>query len=113
MWLRTRVQKCGGLTASQKRVPPSRRRIGLECLEDRTVLSTFHIANGDVAGLISAFHMADSNNQDNTIILAQDGDYVLGAIDNTSDGPTGLPVVATGGYSLTIEARGATISRNT
>jgi hypothetical protein len=107
------VQKCCRLLAakepSQKR---SNRRIWLENLEDRTVPSTFKIANGDVAGLIAAIHAADSNSQDNTIILAKDGSYTLRAVDNTTDGSTGLPVIDNGSNSLTINGRGATISRS-
>ena len=84
----------------------------LETLEDRTVLSTFAIANGDVAGLIAAIHAADTNNHNNTIALAAGGNYDLSAVNNTTDGPTGLPVVNTGGHSLVIQGNGATIARS-
>ena len=52
--------------------------------------ATFNIANGDVAGLISAINTANSNNQDDTINLASNGDYVLTVPDN---GSNGLPVI--------------------
>src|SRR6516162_9917002 len=84
-----------------------------ELLEDRTAPATFTIANGDVPGLVAAIHAADGNGQDNTIVLARGGSYVLGVVDNAADGPTGLPVVATGGHALTIEGNGAAIERGT
>ena len=51
---------------------PTRRgaELRLEPLEEHTVLSTFTIANGDLAGLIAAIHTADTNNHNNTIALA-------------------------------------------
>ena len=89
-----------------------RAELRLETLEARTVLSTFTIAGGDVAGLIAAIHAADSSNHNNTIALAAGGSYVLSAVDNTTDGPTGLPVVNNGGHSLVIQGNGATIARS-
>src|SRR5262245_15759817 len=114
MWPRKLLPKCGPLTSARQRGrSPLRRPLGLEPLEDRTLPSTFHVANGDVAGLIAAIHTADSNQQDNTIILARDGSYVLSAADNSVHGPTGLPVIDACGYRLTIKGRGATLSRST
>src|SRR5262249_14017626 len=71
------------------------------------------IANGDVPSLIAAIHTADGNGQDNTIVLAGGGSYVLTAVDNTTDGPTGLPVIATGGHTLTIQGNRAALARST
>ena len=87
-------------------------RLRLESLENRTLLSTFTISNGDVAGLIAAIHAADTDNHNNTIALAAGGSYVLSAVNNTTDGPTGLPVVGTGWHSLLIQGNGATITRD-
>src|SRR5439155_11775330 len=70
----------------------------------------FNIANGDVAGLISAINTANSNNQDDTINLASNGDYVLTAPDN---GSNGLPVIGIdNAHNLTINGNGATIRRS-
>src|SRR5437870_5214215 len=73
--------------------------------------ATFTIANGDVAGLISAINTANGNNQDDTINLASNGDYVLSAANN---GENGLPVIGIdNGHNLTINGNGATIRRST
>jgi hypothetical protein len=77
--------------------------LSLELLEERTVPATFPIANGDVSGLIAAIHTADGNGQDNTIVLARGGSYVLGAADNANDGPTGLPVIATADHTRVVK----------
>jgi CSLREA domain-containing protein len=72
--------------------------------------ATFNIANGDVAGLISAINTANSNNQNDTINLAAGGSYTLTA---AASGEDGFPIVASdGGHSLTINGNGATISRS-
>src|SRR5437899_9181705 len=72
--------------------------------------ATFNIANGDVAGLISAINTANSNNQDDTINLASNSDYVLTAPDN---GSNGLPVIGIdNAHNLTINGNGATIRRS-
>jgi hypothetical protein len=63
----------------------------------------FACGGGDVACLISAIHAANANGTANTITLAA-GMYTLAAVDNDTDGPTGLPSV-TG--SLTITGAGA------
>ena len=77
--------------------------------------AVFNIPNGDVAGLISAMTVANSNGQADVINLAANGNYVLTAPDNSLNGPNGLPVVnndATG-LDLTINGNGATIERST
>ena len=72
--------------------------------------ATFIIADGNVAGLISAITTANSNGQDDTIVLATNGTYTLTARDN---GLNGLPTIAPdGGHSLTIQGNGATIQRS-
>ena len=67
--------------------------------------ATFNIADGDVAGLISAINTANSNNQDDTINLASSGNYVLTAANN---GSNGLPIIGSdNGHNLTINGNGA------
>jgi len=64
----------------------------------------FNIANGDVAGLKAAIIASNTNNEDDTINLAPNGNYVLTTVDNTGPvGPSGLPVIADdNGHKLTI-----------
>jgi predicted outer membrane repeat protein len=70
------------------------------------------IACGDVAGLIAAINTANTNNQADTIDLAAGCTYTLTAINNTGDGPNGLPmIVSDGGNALIINGNGATITR--
>src|SRR2546421_4336666 len=72
--------------------------------------ATFNIADGDVAGLISAINTANSNNQDDTINLAASGNYVLTAANN---GSNGLPIIGIdNGHNLTINGNDATIVRS-
>ncbi|MGH7138967.1 MAG: hypothetical protein ACREHD_24745, partial [Pirellulales bacterium] len=93
-----------------------------ERLEDRVVLSgvtitsgmTINVANGDVAGLISAITTANADGQPTTIVLATNGVYDVSSIDNTVTffyGTTanGLPQI-TG--NVTIDGNGATLERS-
>ncbi len=67
---------------------------------------------GDAAGLITALEAANSNGETDVIILT--ADITLSSIDNTTDGPNGLPVIlADGGNELVIEGSGHSISRST
>lgn len=63
----------------------------------------FACAAGDVACLIVAINTANANGEANTITL-EAGTYTLTAVDNTTDGPNGLPSV-TG--MVTIQGAGA------
>ena len=63
---------------------------------------------GDVAGLVSAIAATNTNPGPDTIQLAAGCTYALTAVDNYWYGPDGLPPVA---GELTIDGRGATISR--
>ncbi|MFQ3632235.1 choice-of-anchor D domain-containing protein [Roseiflexus sp.] len=77
--------------------------------------ATFSIPCGDVSALISAITIANSNNQPDTINLAANCTYTLIGVDNTDDGPTGLPVIRVDGASansITINGNGATIERS-
>jgi len=74
---------------------------------------TFNIVDGDVSGLITAINTANGNTAPDTITLAAGGTYTLTVVDNSTDGPNGLPsILADGGNSLTINGNGATIQRS-
>ncbi len=63
----------------------------------------FSCPAGDVACLIDAITQANTNGEANTITL-ETGTYTLTAVDNTTDGPNGLPVITS---TLTITGQGA------
>src|SRR6516164_6081520 len=65
----------------------------LEPLEDRTALSNFNALT--VSDLITDINAANAAGGTNTITLTAPttSPYVLTAADNTTDGPTGLPVI--------------------
>ena len=86
-------------------------RLRLEQLEDRTLPSNFTAAS--VSDLIADITAANAAGGTNTITLSAptSNRYVLTAVDNTTDGPTGLPVVAKD--NLTIIGSGDTIERST
>jgi hypothetical protein len=83
-------------------------------LEDRTLPSSFTAAT--VSDLIAAINAANKAGGSNTITLTAPttSPYVLTAVDNSTDGPTGLPVISGGGKkgaadTLTIVGNGDTI----
>lgn len=79
----------------------------------RAGAATIDVADGDVAGLIAAITTANGNGESDTIRLAPDGLYVLTAVDNTTNGPSGLPqILSDSSHDLTIDGRGATLRRN-
>lgn len=88
---------------------PRRTRLLLEQLEDRSLLSTFAAAS--VADLIGDINAANLTGGSNSIALAAGTTFTLTAVDNTTDGATGLPVIAAND-SLTLVGNGATIARN-
>ena len=59
--------------------------------------------------LVDAINTANANNKDDTILLKGDCTYTLTTIDNTTDGPNGLPLVNSG---ITILGNGAIIERS-
>jgi CSLREA domain-containing protein len=77
--------------------------------------AVFSIPNGDIAALKSAITVANGNGQADTINLATNGIYTLTAIDNSTHGANGLPVIINdvAGLDLTINGNGATIQRST
>ena len=64
---------------------------------------TFHCGAGDVQCLIDAINQANANGEKNTLRLAA-GTYTLTDVDNTTDGPTGLPSITS---TLTMKGDGA------
>jgi hypothetical protein len=73
----------------------------------------FTIGDGDVAGLKNALNTSNSDNTNDIINLATNGTYTLSAVDNVTNGATGLPVIgADGAHSVTIHGHGSTITRN-
>src|SRR5262245_60977774 len=87
----------------------------LERLEDRTALSNFNALT--VSDLIADINAANAAGGTNTITLTAPttSPYDLTAVDNTTDGPTGLPVFTGGSKpdTLTIIGNGDTIERST
>jgi hypothetical protein len=87
-------------------------RLTLEQLEDRTVPSNFTAAT--VPDLIADIHAANQAGGSNMIALVAPATspYVLAPVNNTTDGATGLPVIAAND-NLTIIGNGDTIQRST
>jgi hypothetical protein len=94
--------------------PPGRGRLRphLEPFEDRTLLSSYLAAT--VADLIADINAANAAGGANTITLTAptSNPYVLTAVDNTTDGANGLPVIAKKD-TLRIIGNGDTIGRRT
>jgi hypothetical protein len=84
----------------------------VEQLEDRMVPSNFTAAS--VSDLIADINASNRHGGTNTITLTAptNSPYVLTAVDNTTDGATGLPVIKAND-NLTILGNGDTISRST
>ncbi len=102
----------GRRRANRRNQPPARRksvRLNLEHLENRLTPATFSAV--DVPSLIADINTANGNGVANTINLtAPTGIYTLTAVNNSTDGPTGLPVI-TSPFLLTINGNWATINR--
>jgi hypothetical protein len=115
MWLEQLRRRWSGKLAGRERREdraPRRRPLNqyLEPLEDRTVSATFSVANGDVGGLINAIATANGDGQADTIVLAPNGVYAPGQVNNTAyGGGNALPVVTS--KDLTIMGNGATFER--
>src|SRR5262245_28253450 len=91
---------------------PRGRRPALEPLEQRSLLSHFTAAT--VSDLIADINAANQQGGSNTITLVapSTSPYVLTAVDNTTDGATGLPVIAAND-DLTIAGNGDAVARST
>jgi hypothetical protein len=112
--LRRWLGKClGGQTLTIKPRPVVLR---LEPLEERDCPATFTIANGDVAGLIAAITVANTNNQADTINLAAGGQYVFTVAADPTAGGEALPtIISDNGNSanlIRINGNGATLARS-
>jgi hypothetical protein len=81
-------------------------------LEDRTLMSNYSAAT--VSDLIADINAANQAGGSNTITLVAPATspYVLTAVNNTTDGATGLPVIAPND-NLTIIGNGDAIQRST
>src|SRR6516164_1501503 len=85
-------------------------RLTCEQLEDRTVPSNFTAAT--VSDLIADINAANQAGGSNTIALVAGNAFTLTAVGNSTDGPTGLPVIAAHD-NLTILGNGDTVARGT
>jgi hypothetical protein len=85
-------------------------RLRVKQLEDRTVPTGF--TAWSVARLIAEINAANSAGGANTIRLVPGATFTLTAVDNTTHGATGLPVIAAND-TLTIVGNGDTIQRST
>jgi hypothetical protein len=82
----------------------------LERLEDLTLLTSYTAAT--VSDLIADISASNQQGGTNTIALVAGNAFLLTAVDNTTDGATGLPVIAVHD-NLTIVGNGDTIGRST
>jgi hypothetical protein len=83
-------------------------------LEDRTLLTCGSYTAATVSELINDINTAnkgDGGTSTITLTAATTSPYVLTAVDNSTDGPTGLPVIKKGD-TLTIIGNGDTIERS-
>jgi hypothetical protein len=85
-------------------------RLHVEALEDRTLPSSYTAAN--VSDLIADINAANLAGGSNTIALVAGTTFALTAVNNTTDGATGVPQIAAND-NLTILGNGATIARGT
>jgi hypothetical protein len=85
-------------------------RLKVKQLEDRTVPSGF--TAGTVTELIADINAANTAGGSNTITLVAGTTFTLTALNNTTDGGTGLPVIAAND-ALTIVGNNDTIQRST
>ena len=109
---RSWIRRLFARTPASARKAPARYRPAIEGLEERIVLNNYTAANA--ADLIADIGLANTAGGTNTITLsaAPSSPYTLTAVDNSTDGATGLPVIAAGD-NLTIVGNGDTIGRST
>jgi hypothetical protein len=89
--------------------------LSLEPLEARTLPTSGSYTAATVSDLINDSNTANKNGGGTStmrLTTATTSPYVLTAVDNSADGPTGLPVIKKGD-TLTIVGNGDTIERNT
>src|SRR6266850_6865135 len=112
MWWNMLRQRRRGGPSTARRAPAPRRvcvRLTLESLEDRTVPSSYTAAS--VPDLIATIDAANLTPESDTITLVAGTTFTLGAPNNTTSGPTALPVIAAN-EDLTILGDGDTIERS-
>jgi hypothetical protein len=114
MWFRSVMARwrSSGRRSQRPRQPGTRRgpRLSLEALEDRAFPSTYVAFTA--SDLIADITAANLKGGANTIVLAGHRTFTLTAVNNTADGPTGLPVIADQDQ-LTIVGSNNTIERST
>src|SRR4051794_36225420 len=103
-----RLARMFGVGPAAAAPPAPRVRLGVEPLEDRAVPATWTAAT--VAKLVRHINDANASPGPDTIILSAGRTFTLTAVDNSTDGPTGLPVITDPGV-LTIVGNGDTIER--
>jgi hypothetical protein len=107
MWLsRFRNRTSGPRRLPQPASKFRRTRLLLERLEDRTVPANFTAST--VAQLIADINAANAAGGSNTIVLAANTTFDLTAVNNTTNGANGLPVIAAKD-SLTITGQGGDV----
>jgi hypothetical protein len=111
-WLRSQASNRSPKGRMRRRATMPRCHLQVEVLECRTLLSTYYTASA--SDLIADINAANKAGGANTIVLTLpiSSPYVLGTVDNTTDGPTGTPVISKKD-SLTIVGNGDTIERST
>jgi hypothetical protein len=114
MWFHSLLASWKSARPRRQRPQPARRgaRLVLERLEDRTLLSSYTAYTA--SDLIADINAANAAGGLNTIQLSAPttAPYVLTSVNNTTNGATGLPVIAAND-NLTIVGNGDTIERGT
>jgi hypothetical protein len=90
---------------------PKRVRLTVECLEQREVPAMFTAAT--VPELIAAIDTANQTAEADIITLVASSSFTLTEVNNSTNGPTGLPVIAANSGNLTIAGNGDIIERGT
>ncbi len=111
-WLQDRTSIPAPRGRAPYRPAAPRFRPRLETLEERALPSTYYAATA--SELIADINAANKAGGANTIVLTAPttSPYVLTAVNNATDGATGLPVLAKKD-NLTIVCNGDTIERST
>jgi hypothetical protein len=109
-WLRTRTANRAARGRAQDRSAAVRFRPQVEALEGRTLPSTYTASS--VADLIADINAANAAGGSNTIALVAGTTFQLTTVNNSTDGATGLPVIAASD-NLTIIGNGDTLARST
>ncbi|HZU38555.1 MAG TPA: hypothetical protein VFA18_21700, partial [Gemmataceae bacterium] len=115
MWLNHLRQYVLGRSQKARPATPGRKpraRLSVQTLENRLAPAIFNATS--VAALITDIGLANTNGAStNTINLTGTGPYTLTNVNNSTDGPNGLPVIkSTVASTLTINGNGLTIQRD-